>query len=73
MAFGNVVLGSAISAIVGIVSLIVYVTIYAALNTEGLGSGVTSMLSVIPTVLAAVIVISIIVLGFAFVLGGRAG
>lgn len=51
--------------------MIVYVTIYAALNTEGLSSGVTSMLSVIPTVLAAVIVISIIVLGFAFVLGGR--
>ena len=71
MAFGNMVLGSAISAIVGIVALIVYTTIYASLNTEGLQSGVTSMLAVIPTVLAAVIVISIIVMGFSFVLGGR--
>lgn len=71
LAFGNVVLGSSISAIVGIVALIVYATIYASLNTAQLSSGVTSMLAVIPTVLAAVIVISIIVLGFAFVLGGR--
>jgi len=71
MAFGNVVLGSSISAIVGIISLIIYVTIYASLNTAALGAGVTGMLGVIPTVLAAVIVISIVVLGFSMVLGGR--
>jgi len=69
MAFGNVVLGSSISAIVGIISLIIYATIYAGLNTALLSGGVVSMLGVIPTVLAAVIVISIIVLGFAMVLG----
>lgn len=71
MAFGNVVLGSSISAIVGIIALIIYVTIYASLNTAALGTGVTGMLGVIPTVLAAVIVISIVVLGFSMVLGGR--
>ena len=69
MAFGNVVLASAISAIVGIIGLIVYTTVYAALNTQALGTSVTGMLSVIPVILAAVIVVSIVVLGFALVLG----
>jgi len=69
VAFGNIVLGSSISAIVGIISLIIYVTIYASLNTAALGTGVTGMLDVIPTVLAAVIVVSVVVLGFALVIG----
>lgn len=70
MAFGNVVLGSSISAIVGIISLIVYAAIFATLNTAQLDSNVVSMLNIIPTVLAAVIVVSVVVLGFALVMGG---
>ena len=69
MAFGNVVLGASISALVGIISLIVYTTVYSALNTASLSASVVSMLGVIPTILAAVIVVSIVVLGFALVLG----
>ena len=69
MAFGNLVLGSSVSALVGIISLIVYVAVYTALNTEGLSASVTAMLGVIPTVLAAVIVISIVVLGFGMITG----
>jgi len=69
MAFGNLVLGSSVSALVGIISLIVYVAVYTALNTEGLSTSVVSMLGVIPTVLAAVIVISIVVLGFGMITG----
>ena len=71
MAFGGVVLGSAISAIVGIIGLLVYVSVYAVLNTALLDAAVIGMLAVIPVVLAAVIVVSIVVGGFAFVLGGR--
>jgi len=69
LAFGNLVLGSSVSALVGIISLIVYVAVYTALNTEGLSTSVVSMLGVIPTVLAAVIVISIVVLGFGMITG----
>jgi len=71
MAFGGVVLGSAISAIVGIIGLLVYVSVYAVLNLSLLDASVVGMLAVIPVVLAAVIVVSIVVGGFAFVLGGR--
>jgi asparagine N-glycosylation enzyme membrane subunit Stt3 len=69
MAFGNVVLGSSISAIVGIIALLVYTAVYSALNTAALDPAVISMLAVIPTILASVIVVSIVVLGFALVLG----
>ena len=71
MAFGGVVLGSAISAIVGIIGLLVYASIYTVLNLALLDTAVIGMLSIIPVVLAAVIVVSIVVGGFAFVLGGR--
>ncbi len=69
MAFGQVVLGASISALVGIISLIVYTSVYSALNTELLDASVVSMLTVIPIVLGSIIVISIVVGGFAFVLG----
>ncbi len=71
MAFGGVVLGSAVSAIVGIIGLLVYASIYASLCLEILGTSTTAMLAIIPIVLASVIVVSIVVGGFAFVLGGR--
>ena len=71
MAFGGVVLGSAVSAIVGIIGLLVYVSVYAVLNVALLDASVIGMLAIIPVVLASVIVVSIVVGGFAFVLGGR--
>jgi hypothetical protein len=69
MAFGNLVLGSAISAIVGIVSLLVYVAVYAAFNLDLLTAAQQSMLAVIPTILTAVIVVSVIMVGFGLILG----
>lgn len=71
MAFGGVVLGAAISAIVGIIGLVVYATIYSTFCLVILGLPIIGMLAVIPVVLAAVIIISIVVGGFAFVMGGR--
>ncbi len=71
MAFGGVVLGSAVSAIVGIIGLLVYVSVFAVFNLALLDSSVIAMLNIIPVVLASVIVVSIVVGGFAFVLGGQ--
>ena len=67
MAFS--ILGASVGAIVGIVGLVVYTLIYNALNKESLNSSETSMLSVIPTILSAVIVISIVVGGLSLVSG----
>jgi len=67
MAFGNMVLGSAISAIVGIIGLLIYVTVFSAFNTSLLAAADLAMLGVIPTILAAVIVVSIVVLGFSMI------
>jgi hypothetical protein len=72
LAFGDVVLGSAISAMVGIIGLILYTSFYAALNTAALAAADVAVLGLIPTLLTFVIVISIVVGGFAFALGGRA-
>jgi hypothetical protein len=71
LAFGNVVLGSAISAMVGIIGLILYTSFYSALNTAALAAADVAVLSLIPTLLTFVIVISIVVGGFAFALGGN--
>lgn len=71
MAFGGVVLGSAVSAIVGIIGLLVYVSVFAVFNLALLDASVIAMLNIIPVVLASVIVVSIVVGGFAFVLGGQ--
>lgn len=59
------VLESAIGAIIGIIGLLVYATIYASLNKEALPAAATSMLVVIPVILSAVIVVSIVLTGFA--------
>jgi hypothetical protein len=59
------VLASAIGAIIGVVGLLVYATIYSALNKDTLSASTQSMLGVVPIILAAVIVISIVLTGFA--------
>ena len=59
------VLESAIGAIIGVIGLLVYATIYAALNKETIDASTQSMLLVVPVILAAVIVVSIVLTGFA--------
>jgi len=70
MAFGAVVMGSAVSAIVGIIALVIYLSIYTTLNLDLFIAGDRQMLAIIPTLLVAVIVVSILVGGFSFVMGG---
>ena len=62
------VLQSALAAIIGVIGLIVYIEIFNALNTDALGPSATSILNVVPIVLAAVIVLG--VLGGFFALRG---
>lgn len=59
------VLESAIGAIIGVIGLLVYATIYAALNKDTISASTQSMLNVVPIILAAVIVVSIVLTGFA--------
>ena len=59
------VLESAIGAIIGVIGLLVYATIYSALNKETISASTQSMLTVVPIILAAVIVVSIVLTGFA--------
>lgn len=59
------VLEAALGAIIGVIGLLVYAVIYAALNKESLDGGTKSMLAVVPIILAAVIVVSIVLTGFA--------
>jgi multisubunit Na+/H+ antiporter MnhG subunit len=59
------VLESAIGAIVGVIGLLVFATIYAALNKDTISTSTQSMLTVVPIILAAVIVVSIVLTGFA--------
>jgi len=59
------VLQSAIGAVIGIIGLLVYSLILTALNTDTLDSSTRSLLNVVPVILAAVIVVSIVLTGFA--------
>ena len=59
------VLQSAIGAVIGIIGLLVYSIILAALNTDTLDKSTVSLLNVVPVILAAVIVVSIVLTGFA--------
>jgi len=59
------VLQSAIGAVIGVIGLLVYTIILAALNTDTLSASTVSLLNVIPVILAAVIVVSIVLTGFA--------
>ena len=59
------VLQSAIGAVVGVIGLLVFSVIVAALNTDALGASTISLINVVPVILAAVIVVSIVLTGFA--------
>jgi len=59
------VLQSAIGAVIGVIGLLVYTLILGALNTQTLDSSTISLLNVIPVILASVIVVSIVLTGFA--------
>ena len=54
------VLQASIGAIVGVIGLLVYSTIYTALNTDAIDAGAVSLLNVVPALLAVVIVLAII-------------
>lgn len=59
------VLVSAMGAIVGVVGILIYATVYAAINKDNIDASTESVLTVVPVVLGAVIVISVIMTGFA--------
>lgn len=63
------ILDSAIGAIVGVVGIMVFAYIWAALNKEILPAGVEGIVNVVPIVLAAVILIGIVVTGLYFARG----
>jgi len=54
------VLTSAVAAISGVIGLLIYVEVYAALNLANVPAGAQGILLVVPVVLAAVIVLGII-------------
>ena len=58
------VLSSAIGAVIGVIGLLVYSLILGAMNTATLGAATISMLNVVPVILDAVIVVSIVITGF---------
>lgn len=51
------VIAMVVGAVVGVIGVLVYTLIYAALNTETVPAGALSMLNILPTIMAAVIVI----------------
>ena len=59
------VLQSAIGAVIGVLGLLIYSIIVAALNTDTLDASTVTLLNVVPVILAAVIVVSIVLTGFA--------
>ena len=59
------VLQSAIGAVIGVIGLLIFSIIVAALNTDALGASTVSLINVVPVILAAVIVVSIVLTGFA--------
>ena len=53
------VVASALTAVAGIIGLLIYTLIYNALNTAALGTDVVAMLTVVPIILGAVIVLGV--------------
>lgn len=54
------VLGGAIMAVGGIIGILVYAEVYAALNKDNIDAGTEAMLLIVPLVLGAVIVIGVL-------------
>jgi len=59
------VLESAVGAIIGVIGLLIYSIILSALNTATLDASTVTLLNVVPVILGAVIVVSIVLTGFA--------
>jgi len=54
------VAGAAVGAIVGIIGIIIFATIYAALNTDTVSSTSVTLLNLVDLLLAAVLIIGIV-------------
>ena len=54
------VVGAAVVAIAGVIGIVIFAAVYASLNTTQVGSSATSILNIVPLLLAAVLVIGIL-------------
>ena len=54
------VAGAAISAIVGIIGIIIFAEVYAGLNTTNVSSSAVSLLNLTDLILAAVLIIGVV-------------
>jgi len=58
------ILQAAIGAIVGVIGILIFAQVYGALNTNALSAGAVALLQLVDLLLAAVLVVGIVVLGF---------
>ena len=58
------VLDAAIAAILGVVGILIFASVYAQINTAAIGTAATAILSLVTLVLAAVLLIRILIGGF---------
>jgi len=54
------VVGAAVVAIAGVIGIVIFAAVYASLNTTQVGASATSILNIVPLLLAAVLVIGIL-------------
>jgi hypothetical protein len=54
------VVGAAVVAIAGVIGIVIFAAVYASLNTTLVGASATSILNIVPLLLAAVLVIGIL-------------
>jgi hypothetical protein len=54
------VVGAAVVAIAGVIGIVIFAAVYASLNTTQVGTSATSILNIVPLLLAAVLVIGIL-------------
>ena len=58
------ILQAAIGAIVGVIGILIFAEVFGALNTAALSTGSVALLNLVDLLLAAVLVVGIVVLGF---------
>ena len=54
------VVGAAVVSIAGVIGIVIFAAVYASLNTTQVGTSATSILNIVPLLLAAVLVIGIL-------------
>jgi hypothetical protein len=54
------VAGAAVAAIIGVLGILIFGSVYAALNTDDISTGAVSLLSLVDLLLAAVLVIGVV-------------